>query len=232
MSAVVLLSGGLDSAGNLKRAHDETGIALALTFDYGQRAARREMEAAALMCRSLGASHRTIELPWLGDISRSALTERGPAIPDVTEEMLAGPVVGRGETAGAVWVANRNGIFVNVAAAFAEALDCDLVVAGFNAEEAATFPDNSPEFVAAANRALELSTRRAPRLISYTQDLTKVDIVRLGREIGAPVPFVWSCYRGGEQHCWRCESCARLRRALEMAGAWDWFSSRQSRPAD
>jgi 7-cyano-7-deazaguanine synthase len=184
------------------------------------------------MCRSLGASHRVIELPWLGDVSRSALTEPRYEIPEVTEEMLAGPAVARGDTAAAVWVANRNGIFVNVAAGFAEALDCDLVVAGFNAEEAATFPDNSPEFVAAINRALELSTRRAPRLISYTQELTKVEIVRLGREIGAPVPFVWSCYRGGDQHCWSCESCARLRRALETAGAWDWFSSGHHKLAD
>jgi 7-cyano-7-deazaguanine synthase len=232
MPAVVLLSGGLDSAVNLKRAHDEAGIALALTFDYGHRAARREIEAAALMCESLDVPHRVIELPWLRDISCSALTERGYAIPDVTEEMLATPAVTRGDTAAAVWVANRNGIFVNVAAAFAETLDCDLVVAGFNAEEGATFPDNSPEFVAASNRALELSTQRAPRLISYTQDLTKVDIVRLGREIGAPLRLVWSCYRGGGQHCWRCESCARLRRALETAGAWDWFSSRQGKLAD
>ena len=64
MSAVVLLSGGLDSAVNLKCAHDDAGVAIALTFDYGQRAARRETAAAALMCRQLDISHRLVELPW------------------------------------------------------------------------------------------------------------------------------------------------------------------------
>jgi 7-cyano-7-deazaguanine synthase len=210
---------------NLKRAHEEPGVTLALTFDYGQHAAAQELQAAALMCRALGVPHRTIELPWLSEISRSALTTRQSAVPDVDGAGLDGSAVTSGETAAAVWVPNRNGIFVNVAAAFAEAMSSDLVVAGFNAEEAATFADNSPEFVAAANVSLKLSTLEAPRLVSYTQDLTKAEIVRLGRKIGAPLHLVWSCYRGGMEHCWHCESCARLERALREGDAWDWFLS-------
>ncbi len=225
MAAVVLLSGGLDSAVNLKRAADDAGVALALTFDYGQHAAAREVAAAALMCRTLDISHRVIDLPWLGDISASALTGPESEIPNVSRQALEEDLVAGGTTASAVWVPNRNGIFVNVAAAFAESLHADTIVAGFNAEEAATFPDNSPEYVAAANAALRLSTRQAPRLVSYTQDLVKADIVRLGREIEAPLSCVWSCYRGEREQCWRCESCARLERALREAGAWEWFRS-------
>jgi len=223
MSAVVLLSGGLDSAVNLKRALDETEVALALTFDYGQRAAGREGAAAALMCRMLDLWHRLIQLPWLAEISFSALTRREARVPQVTEAQLSEAEVTTGETGKAVWVPNRNGIFVNIAAAFAESLGADIIVAGFNAEEAATFPDNSAEFVGAVNESLALSTRGRTRLLSYTQELTKREIVQLGREIDAPLGCVWSCYHGGTDHCWRCESCARLARALHEADSWEWF---------
>ncbi len=230
MPAIVLLSGGLDSAVNLKQAHDETGVTLALTFDYGQRAAAREAAAAALMCRQLRVAHRLIPLPWLAEISQSGLLDPDARIPEVKPGELDEDRVTSGETAEAVWVPNRNGLFVNIAAAFAEALGADTVVAGFNAEEAATFPDNSPEFVAASNAALRVSTRREVRLLSYTQDLTKADIVRLGRRIEAPLECIWSCYLGNREHCGRCESCARLERALRDADAWEWFERSRVSP--
>jgi len=223
MAAIVLLSGGLDSAVNLKRAADDSGVVLALTFLYGQRAAARERAAAAAMCQSLGVSHRVVELPWLAELGASGLTSSAVEVPTVTPDDLSGDRVARGDTAEAVWVPNRNGVFVNIAASFAESLGADTIVAGFNAEEAATFPDNSVEFVCAATRALEFSTRGRMCLTSYTQHLDKTEIVRLGRQVKAPLCHVWSCYLGGEEHCWRCESCARLRRALTAAGEWEWF---------
>ncbi len=230
MSAVVLLSGGLDSAVNLKRAHDDLGVAIALTFDYGQRAARREAAAAALMCRQLDISHRLVELPWLAEICTSALVNREAEMPRLAAHQLDDARVSGGETAKAVWVPNRNGVFVNIAAAFAESLGALSIVAGFNAEEAATFPDNSGQFVSAANSALALSTRGPVRLMSYTGDLRKADIVRLGRETGAPLASIWSCYHGEHQECWECESCARLERALKEADAWEWFHTHRILP--
>lgn len=230
MSAVVLLSGGLDSAVNLKLAQNETGVAVALTFDYGQRAARREGAAAALMCRRLGIPHQLILLPWLAEICGTALVNERAPIPRLRPEELDERRVESGETAAAVWVPNRNGVFVNIGAAFAEGLEAELVVAGFNAEEAATFPDNSAEFAAAATAALALSTRIGVRLVSYTQELTKPEIVRLGRAVEAPIDCVWSCYEGGAQECWQCESCARLERALREAQAWEWFHRNRITP--
>ncbi len=224
MPAIVLLSGGLDSAVNLKRAADETGVALSVTFDYGQRAAAREAGAAALICRQLGLPHRLIPLPWLPEISPASILHSDAPVPEIRADELGSDRVTTGETAQAVWVPNRNGLFVNIAAAFAEGLGADTIVAGFNAEEAATFPDNSPDFVAASNAALQFSTRSEVRLLSYTQDLTKPDIVRLGRDIRAPLASIWSCYLGGSEHCGRCESCARLERALREADAWEWFN--------
>ena len=223
MAAIVLLSGGLDSAVNLKRAADDSGVALALTFLYGQRAAPRERAAAATMCQDLGLSHRVVELPWLAELGTSGLTSSAVEVPTVTSDDLSADTVAGGETAEAVWVPNRNGLFVNIAASFAESVGADTIVAGFNAEEAVAFPDNSADFVSAATRALEFSTRGRVRLTSYTQHLDKTEIVRLGRQIKAPLCHVWSCYRGGEVHCWHCESCARLRRALTAAGEWEWF---------
>ncbi len=230
MSAIVLLSGGLDSAVNLKLALDHKGVSLALTFDYGQRAAAREAAAAALMCRQLGLPHRIIELPWLAEVCRTGLVECKAAIPHLRAEDLGRPEVAAGETAKAVWVPNRNGVFVNIAAAFAESLGSDGIVTGFNREEAATFPDNSAEFVAAANDALAYSTLRKPMVLSYTQEMTKPEIVRQGREVRAPIASIWSCYYGEVEHCWKCESCARLERALRETGAWEWFHTNRRTP--
>ena len=94
-----------------------------------------------------------------------------------------------------------------------------MVIAGFNAEEAVTFPDNSPAFISAANKALSYSTLSRVQVLSPTSDLNKTEIVRLGMEIDAPLDLVWSCYEGGEVMCGVCESCMRLRRALVSAGS-------------
>ena len=123
------------------------------------------------------------------------------------------------EAAKAVWVPNRNGVFLNVAAAYAEALGAGVVVAGFNREEARTFPDNSPEFVRRATAALALSTRSRVRIVSPTAKLSKSAIVRLGMELDAPLAHLWSCYGGAQRMCGSCESCARLLRALGRSGA-------------
>lgn len=227
-SAVVLLSGGLDSAVCLKATLDSMGPTLALTFDYGQRARAREAEASRGMCERLGAAHRVVELPWLAEITRTALVNGAQALPEVDAAELDDSRV-TGRSAEAVWVPNRNGVFVMVAAAFAEALGAGNVVAGFNAEEGASFPDNSPAFVEAMRTALSFSTLSKVHLASPTNGLTKTQIVRLGRDIGAALDLIWSCYDGGEEPCWQCESCRRLRRALVESGSWEWWQEERGR---
>lgn len=227
MRALALISGGLDSIVAAWAAKDEHIIAAALTCDYGQRAREREIQAARNVASKLGCSHIVVELPWLGQLGQSALTDPRAEVPEVPTSQLDDPSRTQ-QSAAAVWVPNRNGVFVNVAAAYAEALDCGVIICGFNAEEAATFPDNSAEFIEAADRFLEFSTMRRPKVISPTVGLDKREIVLLGQRLGAPLGLVWSCYHGGEEHCWRCESCQRLRRALESAGLWeDWRSGRR-----
>lgn len=214
MPAVVLLSGGLDSAVNLKQALDETGVALALTFDYGQRAAARELRTALEVCADLGAGHQLIKLPWLAKLAP-------PSVADPASDLSAA-------TDQSVWVPARNAVFISIAASFAEALGCEAIVCGFNAEEAASFPDNSPEFVRRCDAMLALATRNAAKVISPTLELSKPEIVRLGAELGAPLHLVWSCYGAGPEHCWECPSCRRLRAALQDAGRWEtWLELRR-----
>jgi 7-cyano-7-deazaguanine synthase len=218
MRSIVLLSGGLDSAVNLKKALLETEVAQALTFDYGQRAALQEAASALAMTARLGVRHETIHLPWLRSITKTALVDESKAVPKPRAQDLDDVRGTAAETARQVWVPNRNGVFVNIAAAYAEGLDCGLIVTGFNAEEGATFPDNSPEFIEAVNEAFGYSTLKRVRTVSYTSAMNKAEIVRLGRDLGAPLDLIWCCYHGGPAMCGECESCLRAIRAFKAAG--------------
>lgn len=214
MAALVLLSGGLDSCVAFKLALGATGVRLALTFDYGQRAARREIEAARAMASRFGVEHRAIALPWLGEITRTALCDARAEIPRPTRDALD-DAPRASATARAVWVPNRNGVFIAIGAAFAEALGADRVVLGFNREEGATFPDNTQAFADAASAALRFSTLSKVQVDAPTAALDKVAILRRGIEAGAPLDLVWSCYEGGPEPCGTCESCLRRARAEE-----------------
>ena len=212
MNAVVLLSGGLDSTVCLKKAVDERVAQLALTFDYGQKAAAREIAAARRICRRLKVKHQVVNLGWMAQVGKSALVAPNAKVPKLdacTDSTILQ------KAAREVWVPNRNGVFVNVAAAYAESLGFDTVIAGFNREEAEVFPDNSVQYMAAANAALRFSTLCGINLESYTAYLSKKEIVRLGREIGAPLDLVWYCYLGGRQPCGHCQSCVSYRKAVE-----------------
>lgn len=225
MRALTLLSSGLDSVVATWAARRDHDIVAALTFDYGQQARVREIDAAGRIADLLGCRHIVVELPWLAALGGSALTEASAEIPSLPADQLDDAEAAV-ETAQAVWVPNRNGVFVNIAAAYAEVLEVGAIICGFNAEEGATFPDNTPEFMDAADRFFALSTMCRPRLLSPTVTLTKPQIVQLGLELGAPLEHVWSCYRGEEEPCWRCESCQRLKRALSAVGVWErWLAA-------
>jgi len=212
MRSIVLLSGGLDSAVGFKCALDKGEVLCALTFDYGQLAVVREIEATAAMCERFKVQHEIVRLDWLRKITSTALVNRNESVPQLGSADL-NDAENSHKTAKAVWVPNRNGVFVSIGASFAEALDADTVVAGFNAEEGETFPDNSTDFVNSVNRGLCFSTLNKVQLWAPTQDLTKTEIVALGRKIEAPLDLVWSCYHGGKRPCGTCESCTRFLRA-------------------
>lgn len=206
----MLLSGGLDSAAAVALA-PEAGCeaAAALFFDYGQHAARKEDLAARGIAGFYRIPFERIELPWMARLSKSALVAGAGEPPRWSPDRLddAAPR--------AVWVENRNGIFVNVAAFYAAERGWDAVVVGFNREEAAAFPDNSEAYVDRINRALELSLGRRVRVVAPTLHMTKREIAARALALDIPWELLWSCYGGGDLQCGSCESCLRLRRAVE-----------------
>ena len=221
--AIALHSGGLDSTVAAHLAMREVEIACALTFDYGQRARKRETIAAGLSCEAMGVEHRIVELPWLAEATRTALVNEGEAIPSVSPDALG---EGDDERAAAVWVPNRNGVLIAAAAAIAEGMGVERIVAGFNAEEAEAFPDNSAPFVEATNEALEYSTRNSVKLMSPTLHMTKGEIAHQFVLLDLEPDSFWCCYEGGERLCGKCESCARTIRAFRQEGAWAAISDR------
>lgn len=201
--AIALVSGGLDSVVSLAAAHRELEVRLALFADYGQRAVERERAAALGAATFFQLPFVEVDLGWLGELSPPGMRRGAPG--DALASLAA---------IEDVWIPNRNGVLLNVAAAFAENRGCGLVVTGFNREEAADFPDNRAEYVSAVNDALGFSTLNRVRVTSYTQDLDKRGILELGTALGAPLSLIWSCYDGGELMCGRCASCEKLKGAL------------------
>lgn len=215
--AVVLLSGGLDSALNLAIAARAGRAKLALNIRYGQRAESAENRAAGTLAAHYGVRFETVDLSWLGKVNPTSLTRSEHTLPQPGLDQLDEMTVVN-PSMKAVWVANRNGLFLNAAAAYAEAIGQNEVLVGFNREEAATFPDNSPGYMQALNRAFEFSTLNKVKVDSYTLDWDKTEILARALEVELPLDMVWSCYEPGPQRCWKCESCRRSERALRAAG--------------
>jgi len=215
---VVLLSSGLDSTVNLFEAKQKTEVVLALTFDYGQRAAPRETERARRLAEQAGVRHQVVGLPWFRDFTKTSLVDRAAEVP-VRSKVSIDDLAVSHQTAKAVWVPNRNGIFLNIAAGFAEGLGADCIIPGFNAEEAATFPDNTDEYLQAATAAFAYSTSNKIQAICFTTRLNKTEIVRLGVELNVPFDLIWPCYFAESEPCGQCESCQRFGRAMAAGGA-------------
>lgn len=212
--AIILLSGGLDSTVAAWLLRPAIEPVLALTVDYGQKAARRELAAAYQLALKLGVPHRTVFIPFLREAARGALTDPRCEIPKPSAADLDDTAGAASRSAAQVWVPNRNGALIAMAATWAESNDIEHVVCGFNREEAATFPDNSAEFIAATNAALAYSTRNRVTVLAPTIAMNKAEIVAAGRAAGAPLELCWSCYLAGDTPCGVCESCLRFRRAL------------------
>lgn len=208
---VALLSGGLDSgvAAALFRERPAHRLCRAVFCDYGQRAAVREAAAATALAARWQVPLQRLDLPWLGELARRAGSALHPGNAAPPQGTIQRP--GDAATAAAVWVPARNAVFVALAAAIAEAERADVVVAGFNREEAATFPDNSAGFVAAATAMLAYGTRTGVRVESPTLAFDKAELVATAKRLGFQATDFWSCYDGGERPCGRCESCLRSR---------------------
>jgi 7-cyano-7-deazaguanine synthase len=210
-SAIVLLSGGLDSTVALAELLTRRPVACALTFDYGQRAAERELAATRTIAAHYQIDHQIVELPWLADLLPRALAP-GVANNAALDEAELFDVH-------RVWVPNRNGLFLNIAACYAEAMGANTVVFGANAEEGESFPDNTPAFRDAMSAVFAYSTMNHVRVETPVGHLDKTGIIRRGLELDVPLHLIWSCYEGLAQQCGQCPSCLRVKQARDAVAA-------------
>ncbi len=216
--AVVLVSGGLDSATLLALAREQGFACHAMSFAYGQRHGA-ELEAAAHVCRALGAvEHRLIPLEGLGALGGSALTDEAIAVPKEGGE--AGIPV--------TYVPARNTLFLSFAVAWAEVLGARDIFIGVNAVDYSGYPDCRPEFIAAFERMANLATKAAVegdrvRIRTPLIGLGKDEIIREGLRLGVDYALTVSCYAAdvAGRACGVCDSCRLRREGFTRLGVED-----------
>ncbi|HJP39805.1 MAG TPA: 7-cyano-7-deazaguanine synthase QueC [Gammaproteobacteria bacterium] len=214
--AVILLSGGMDSATCLAIAADQGHECYGLSFDYGQRH-ETELDAARLVAKSFSVvEHRILSMD-LGAIGGSALTDKNISIPVSATDRI--PVT---------YVPARNTIFLSFALGWAEVLDADFIYIGINAVDYSGYPDCRPEYIDAfqklANLALKRSVEGRPILIrSPLLELTKARIILRGVELGVDFAQTVSCYQADlvGQACGQCDACRLRRQGFLDAGIND-----------
>jgi 7-cyano-7-deazaguanine synthase len=214
--AVVLLSGGLDSATAAAIALGEGYDAIALSFDYGQRH-RRELEAARAVAQKFGLEEHFIVEVNLAQWGGSSLTDRARELPQ--DGVQSGIIP-------STYVPGRNTVFLAIALSLAEAKGAEAIYLGINAVDYSGYPDCRPEYLAAYQNLANLSSKvgvegKAPQLVAPLVYASKKDIAVRALELGVPIDLTWSCYQGGEEPCGRCDSCRIRDRALIEAGRPD-----------
>ncbi len=213
--AISVFSGGLDCT-VATSVFDKDYEIHAITFNYGQKAFKRELQASREICEKMNWNHEVIDLPWLAKISNSSLNT-DDEIPEVSNADLD-DLDASSESASNVWVPARNTVFTSIALSYAESIDAEIIIVGWNGEEGATFPDNSKEYMEEFNELINVGSPNKIRIEAPAIDLNKEEIVKLGLDVGAPMELSYSCYKGDDNPCGVCESCMRRKRAFKNLG--------------
>jgi len=211
--AVVLLSGGLDSATTAAIAIADGYEAIALSFRYGQRH-EKEITAAINIAKSLGIAEHFISNVNLSEWGGSSLTDPTMNLP---QDGVIPNVIP------STYVPGRNTVFIAIALSLAEAKNAKAIYLGINAVDYSGYPDCRPEYLAAYQKLANLASKlgiegSAPELIAPLVQDSKLDIVRRAISLKVPIEATWSCYGGGETPCGLCDSCRIRDRALIEAG--------------
>ncbi len=214
--AVVLLSGGLDSATSAAQAIVDGYDVIALSLNYGQRHDRELVAAAQVAAHFKIQDHFVIEVN-LAQWGGSALTDLAISLP--TEGTQADVIP-------TTYVPGRNTVFIAIALSLAEAKGAEAVYLGINAVDYSGYPDCRPEYLEAFQHLATLSSKvgingSAPKLVAPLVTSSKVDIVHRALQLGVPIALTWSCYQGGDHPCGVCDSCRIRDRALIEAGRAD-----------
>lgn len=217
--AIVLLSGGLDSAVSLYLAKRQGFKCYCLIFDYGQRH-KKEIESAKRIVKKTRCPYRILKIrfPWKG----SSLLDKGLKIPErgnaITQK--------RKNVIPSTYVPGRNIIFLSFALSFAEVTGAEVIFIGANAIDFSGYPDCRSEFYRAFNKVITKGTKvgvkgEEIKIETPLIQRTKAQIVRLGAQLGVPFELTWSCYRGGKRPCGKCDSCHFRAKGFSEAGIPD-----------
>jgi len=205
--AVVLLSGGLDSAVALYYAKAKGYKCLCLIFDYGQRH-KKEILRAQKIAKAAKCPYKVLKItfPWKG----SALLDKKIKIP---EKISAGVPV--------TYVPGRNIIFLSFAISLAETIKARAVFIGAHSQDYSGYPDCRPEFLRAFSRMAKAGTLGKYEILAPLLRKNKSQIIRLGKKLGVPFELTWSCYSGGKIPCGKCDSCRYRAKGFKEAGEFD-----------
>jgi len=213
--AVVLLSGGIDSATTLYWAKARGYKCFCLTFDYGQRHIR-EIRAARAIARAANCPIFLvrIKLPWKG----SSLFRNSGKIPfpeSIAEIRTRIP---------STYVPARNTIFLSMALSCAEAIGADAVFIGANAIDFSGYPDCRPDYYKVFKKLARIGTKcgtegRAISILTPLIKMSKAQIIKLARKMRVPLELTWSCYAGGREPCGRCDACLLREKGFQEAGS-------------
>lgn len=200
---VILYSGGMDSSVALFKY--ATAIRLALSFDYGSKHNRKEIEYARKNCRVLGIEHRIVEL----DLNKMGF---------VSDLLLSGGDIPEGnydvENMKKTVVPFRNGIMLSIAAGIAESINCNKLLISNHSGDHAIYPDCREEFIQNMNAAISAGTYNQVELLAPFTNLSKREIALLGKELNVPFENTYSCYNGRDVHCGICGTCSERKEAL------------------
>lgn len=218
-TAIVLLSGGLDSATTLAIALSEGYDCHALSFNYRQRH-DRELSSAIHVAKHYGLKEHKIVRMDLREIGGSALTDESIAVPEGRE------VAALKKDIPTTYVPARNIIFLSVALGYAEVCSADAIFIGANAIDYSGYPDCRQDFLEAfavmGNKGTKRGVEGHPIAIKYPLiNMTKAQIVKKGLELKVPYELTWSCYKGGKRACGKCDSCQLRLKGFAEAGSQD-----------
>lgn len=215
--AVILLSGGIDSAVTMYIARKERYECYALMFDYGQRH-NRELAFARKLARKCGAHLKSVKLalPWKGSslVDKKTRLPSGRSAKDI--KRLGIP---------STYVPARNTIFLGIAASYAETIGASAIFIGAHTEDSSGYPDCRPDYLKAFDRVVRLGTKRGTesrlRLKFPLIKEDKAGIIKLARSLGVPLRYTWSCYQGLRSPCGKCDSCVLRAKGFKEAGLRD-----------
>jgi len=212
--AVVILSGGMDSATATFIAKKEGYEIIPLHFNYGQRTERKELESFNKICDYLNLKNRyVIDIPFFKQIGASALVDENIEVP--TDGIKPGIPI--------TYVPFRNGIFLSIAAAVGEKEGAEAIFIGVVEEDSSGYPDCREDFIKKMQDAINAGTKPETKIEIKIPliHLKKEDIVKKAIEVGVPLELTWSCYKEEDEACGVCDSCRLRLKGFEKAGIED-----------